>query len=763
MNKSSNIIRYALIMFVLVAVFFVFIYRLLTIQVVDSSYYKDLMVGRTVSTQHIKATRGEILDSDGNPLIVNETGYDIILDAAYLPKEEKNDILLLLTQTLDAQQESWTDNLPISWNTPYTFLENRDSEIQTLKTTIDAQSYASAEDVMYWLVQRYELEDYTQEDARKIAGIRYEMERRDFSLRIPYTFATDVSIETVIYLKEHNYMLPGVTPQASATRYYSVVDLAPHLLGTVGPLYKEEYQELKEEQKTFQQNAINYDTRGYTMDDTIGKSGVEKAFEEYLRGYNGTRGIETDSSGNVINTVETISPIPGNTVYLTIDSDLQRVAQNALESQIQFLQESPTAPVEAKNADAGAVAVVEVKTGKILAAATYPTYNLTDYTQNYSEVASRTGSPLVDRSIYGQYTPGSIYKPTVALAALSNNVISSTTRYNCTYIYHGVSAGDHTFKCLSSHGLIDVVGALRTSCNIFFYDAGKNVGIDAIDATAIQMGLGEPTGIELEFVPNGQRSNPAVKEELRGETWYEADTIQSSIGQLDNKFTPLQLANYAATIGNGGNRMQLTLVSEVRDYSRQEVIQEFTPKIAYANTSISQENLDVVIQGMVAASKSGGTSQGTFSNYPITVASKTGTPQVNSEEVNSTFIAFAPAEDPQIAVCVVIEKGWHGYTGASVAKAVFDEYFSDYFAENNIGFVYAPVANGPDQMHREQEAAAALEAEKNFSESSEQTVAGEVSEGEQPPQAQTDILQPQDDSITDTENDAVPNTVSENP
>ena len=676
-------VRRWLLALILLVIMGVFAMQLVQIQIVDAAMYRQMLDGRRISTQQIKAVRGEIVDRNGVPLAVNEMGYDIVFDYAFLPRDKRNEIILRLITMFETLGEEWIDNLPISKTAPFSFESGYEAEVERLKGMLGTQPYANADEVMYWLIDRYELKEFSSKDARRVAAVRYEMERRDFSNKIPYVFSAGINISSVISIKEHSYELPGVNVRESAIRVYENGDVAPHIIGMSGLLYKEEYAELKEQGKIFNANAEQYDTRGYTMDDVIGKNGIEGAMEAELRGYNGLREISFDSGGAVVEAIERIPPIPGNTVMLTIDAELQRVAYDNLASQINFLRENSESG-KGKEAAGGAVAVINCKTGEVLALVTYPTYNLAEYRANYSSLVLEENTPLFSRAVMGQYTPGSIYKPVVGLAGLLNGLITPRSLVHCGHVYN-VSQG-HSFTCMSAHGSINIISALSSSCNIFFYDTGRRTGIENVDAMAMMLGLGEPTGIEITEA-SGQRSNPDVKMAQLGELWYEGDVLQSSIGQLFNRFTPLQLANYVATIGNRGKRMELTLVHEIRDYSMENIIRSAEPTVAYdLNEIVPPETFDSIIDGLVSASRVG-TARGTFGNYPIDVATKTGTPQVTEDELNSTFICFAPAQEPEIAIAVVIERGYHGYTGAPVAKAIFDEWFGfeDVMAWNDSG------------------------------------------------------------------------------
>lgn len=687
-SRSHSKIRIAIIILLAVSVFVSYFMQLMQIQIVDAERYQAMVQGYTVSTQPIKAVRGEIVDRNGIPLVQNKMSYDVMIDKAFLETGTTNEIILRLIGIFEKNGQFWIDNLPINQNAPFVYLSGREEDISILKTAKNAQEYATAEHLMFWLIEEYGLEDYSLTDARKIAGVRYEMDRRDFSLRIPYTFAKDIDNALVIYIKEHGFELPGVTVETNAVRMYPDDSIAPHILGMTGPLYREDYEQLKADGKIFNEDAELYDAHGYMMDDTIGKSGIEKAMEDALRGNNGLREIQVGADGQVIEVTESIPPVPGSTVVLTIDSTMQRNLQEYLEAQTKFL--AATAP-EGRGAEANAAAgvVLNVKTGEVLAAATYPSYRISDYVQNYAGVEARDGSPLINRAIIGQYTPGSIFKPAVAIAGLTSGAITAETVINCTHVYT-FFAPSYTPECLSYHGPISLDNAIGWSCNIFFYETGRLTGIDTIDKTAKELGLGEYTGIEIEEA-KGQRSNPEVKAALGAGEWYGADTIQTAIGQMYSRYTPLQLANYAATIANHGKRMKLTLIKEVRDYSMDEIVKPFEPVVAYTMVEVPAGAWDDTIKGMINATS--GSAGGTFGGYPITVASKTGTPQVTEDVVNSTYIAFAPADDPQIAVAIIIEKGWQGYTGAPVAKAIFD----DYFGIEHVG----AVASGPQNLKNE--------------------------------------------------------------
>ncbi len=648
MKLSTERIRLLLVGGLFTVIALTYVFRLMDMQVVNGQSYQETLAQGSSRTQTIQAARGEIVDRYGRPLAYNQTGFDIVFDRALLPSGKENDIIIKSAGILTSLGEGWIDELPITNQAPYDYIQGLDSDVTRLKKFLNIGDYATAADALYWLSERYSLQNCTAEELRLVSGVRYEMEQRGFSLSAQYTFSKGVSISAATYIKQMSFDLPGVDIQESATRQYQNGSLLPHILGTVGPIYMDEY--------------ANYKEKGYLRNDLVGKDGIEKAFESELRGTAGRRRVYLDADGTVTDIKVEEAPVPGNTVSLTIDKGLQQVAAQALEAQIKNLQK--TAPEgKGREADSGAVAVIDVKTGEVLALVSYPSYDLATYSKDYASLSADSRHPLFNRSLSGQYAPGSCFKPTVAIAGLTEGVITSSSVVNCTRVYTFYPTYQPT--CLSYHGPLTVRDALRVSCNSFFYDTGRQLGIATMNKYARQLGLGEPTGIQLSE-KTGQLNDPS--------TDRPGDVLQAAIGQLDNRFTPLQLASYTATIANRGKRMKVSIIRSVNSYNFDKQVSEYTPEVANQMDNVPQSAFETVIQGMVAASKPGGTSAATFGTYPITVASKTGTPETTAFP-NSTYICFAPAEDPQIAIAVVIEKGWHGYTGAPVAKAIFDSYF----------------------------------------------------------------------------------------
>lgn len=650
-----------LILFSVMLIFFLaYMFRLLSMQIVDGEEYMSMVNEGYTVRRSISAGRGEIVDCYGVPFATNRVSLDITFDRAAMPKENENAIIMRLFDILSPVNESWNDTLPLSAGAPFSFLEGREASVAALKRHLGLADFATAEDVTYWLRERYDLNGYSNEMFRKLAGVRYEMERQGFNVSTPYTFAADISVSTMTTINERNFDFPGVDVVESSVREYPMGDIAPHIIGTIGPIYEEEYAEL--------------DHSIYGLNDIIGKSGIEKAYESELRGTNGILELTFNSKGELIDTKTIKEPVPGNTVVLTIDSHLQKVAQDALESSIINLRNTAEEG-KGKEAEGGACVVTRVGTGEILAAATYPSYDLATYKSDYSSLLATDFNPLFNRCTGGTYAAGSTFKPVVATAGLMDGVISRYTTIPCNGIYTHYT--DYQPGCLGVHGSVDVVHALGVSCNIFFYDTGRILGIDRIRKYASLYGLGQVTGVELsENI--GHVSGPDTAEKL-GIRWQEGDVLQSSIGQSYNSFSPIQFSNYAATIANKGVRVKAHLVKSINSFDFDEEIYR-TPVTIASDMKMSDRTYDTLLAGMEASTRD---SSGMYwQGFDIPVASKTGTPETTSGYPNSTFICFAPANEPEVAVSVIIEKGWHGYTGAPVARAVFEDYF---YADKSTG------------------------------------------------------------------------------
>ncbi len=665
-KQNSYSLRLLLLETILVAIFLSFAIRLMSLQIVHGEDYKAQVQQGVTFRQTVEPARGEILDCYGRPFAGNKVTYDIIINVAYLPAAERNGVIEKIIGLMEQEGQSWIDNLPVTMTEPFTFTEAVESESkirQLKKIAGNLTPDTSAQVTMEALLEKYDLHEMTDRNlARKIAGVRYEMERVGTNSTTPYTFAKDIPMELVVKIQEYSFDMPGIEIAQSTAREYIDGELGSSFIGITGYISAEEYE--------------NVDKSKYQYNDRIGKNGLEKAAEAALKGSRGTREILVDSKGNVLSSTVTEEAIPGNTVITTINKDLQAAALKGLKDQIAHMQNT-MAEDDGGLAEAGAVVAVDVDTGEILAMANYPTFDLSDYYSNYSELAADEMRPLFNRATQGTYVPGSIFKPAVGVGGLVEGIIDRDSTIECNHIYTRFQ--DYQPRCLGNHGFIDLNFALTVSCNIFFYDVGYQLGIGLIEDYANQLGLGVATGIEIEE-NLGRTSSPELFEALRAhndppETWSAGNVLQAAIGQLDNKFTPLQLASYTATLANNGKRMKLHLIKEIKDYSLENTIETIEP-VVLNTVEADEEVWDAVKEGMISVSRDTtyGSSRYYLGAYPITVASKTGSPQANGT-TDATFICYAPADDPEIAIAVVIENGSSGQKAAPVALSILNEYF----------------------------------------------------------------------------------------
>ncbi len=658
-----------------------FAFDLVKIQIIDGEKYDAASSSVSASTAPISAARGEIVDEQGKPLVYNDQGYSVIFDAAYFPSSNdnarRNEIIHSLIQLFEGNSLEWTDNLPLIFdeNGAIAFKADSEKEIKEMKSRdmLRLNDYATAQNCFDALIDRYELENYSAQDARKISSVRYEMERIYFRIGNPYTFALDVPEEIIAKIKENSGYFQGVDVQVVPVRKYADGMLAPHILGRIGAIDADEYAEKKDE--------------GYKITDSIGKSGIESAMEKYLKGIDGEATVYTDGDGNRTTEVTT-EPIHGNTVVLTINAGLQEVTNRALEQALWDYAGTQGNMVES----AGAAVVINCKTGAILSSTTYPTYDISTYSDNVEALNTAPGSPLWNRALLSTYATGSTMKPSVAIAALEEGIIDNEFTFYCSGSYNYL--GQH-FKCEQSHDsrFVDVVHAIDESCNTFFYEVGKMLGIEKMNEYRTLFGLGAKTGCELGEAA-GVLDSPEYRSSL-GQSWLPGYTIQSAIGQAGNLFTPIQLANYCATIANGGIRYKTHFVKCIKNYDYSGTVLETKPEIV-ADTGVSAETLNTVKQGMLEVGTTGYCAR-YFAHLPVKVAAKTGTSQeirkldgVSVKINNGFLIAFAPYENPEIAVAVVGEGMTSGAFVAPVVAEIVDYYFGQsdsmelYQAENTL-------------------------------------------------------------------------------
>ncbi len=639
------------------------LFVLYDLQVMKTEYYAEQSRNAVYSTEVVTAARGEIMDRYGRVLVSNRVSLDVTINRKRLVEgDDPNGAILGLIQLVQAAGYPYTETMPITRTAPFEYTEGGQETFLRYLVHFELEEDTSAEELLTWMRRHYSIPDsYTPEQARTAAGVRWELERRDLFDGGTYTFTTDLDTGLVAAISERTY--PGVNIVTNSARQYNTT-YAAHLLGRVGPIMKDE--------KDY------YLNKGYPLNATVGLEGVEKAFEEQLHGTNGTLVTVRSEDGQIIDSYYQEEPLAGNNVCLTIDLSCQQVVEDALAAEIEKINQNrlkEAKPGETVQlAKSGAAVLIQVGTGDLLASASYPTFDLSNYSRDLARLINDPTAPLYNRALQGTYAPGSTFKVVTATAGLSEGVITpETTIYDKGIIdeYEG-----YTYTCWiypGSHGTINVRDALQVSCNYFFYVVGRALGIDTLDRYAANYGLGQPTGIEL-YESTGVLASKEYKETVIGENWYVGDTLQASIGQSYHLFTPLQLASYAATIASDGDRYAVHILRSVFSADKGTILENVSPEI------ISEVGADKLFyrdikEGMLMASRSGSASY-VFRNYEIPVCSKTGTAQVNLDEVNNAvFIAFAPKEDPEIALAVVVENGANGYYLAEVARDIFDWYF----------------------------------------------------------------------------------------
>lgn len=647
----------------IVLTIFGFIFELYDIQIKNHEFYAAQNNNVKTYTVPLQGARGEIVDRNGNPLVTNRQANSIVLNAAYFPSAEENDernkIVLNLINLFNRNNEEYVHNLPLKLKgKKVAFFTEKDDEkyetaIKTMKSKdmLNLQPYATAANCFNAMVERYGLESYVKagdlKTALEIGNIRYELTRLLFSVSNPVTIAEDVSDKTVAEIKEMTDTYRGADVRVVAFREYADSTLAPHILGTVRKINAEEYSELKNE--------------GYGINDDIGESGIELAMESRLRGVPGEMTVTIDSDGNVTEEI-TKEPSQGDTIVLTIDRDLQRVAQEKLGEICRSVDYSDST---------GAVVVENCNNGEVLAAASYPSFDLNDYYDKYSELVKDKNTPLYNRFAMGAYAPGSTFKPMMATAALQEGVINENTTFDCNMVFH---VNEMEFKCTAHHGGENVRTAIRDSCNVFFYNCARRLGIEKMNLYGSMFGLGEKTGVEIPE-SKGILAGPEYRKRF-DMLWHPGDTVQAAIGQSDNLFTPLQLCNYCATIANGGTRYQMHFVKA--SISNATGVANDSGVNIVRTIDVSERNIKIVQEGMRMVATSGGPAY-VFNNIDTKVACKTGTSQVVVHGVkhnNGFLITYAPYNNPEIAVASAIELAGSGSSTSEITSSIINYYYS---------------------------------------------------------------------------------------
>jgi penicillin-binding protein 2 len=672
LDKLNKIkVRYNIILLSIYIIGIILLVQLFNLQIVKGQEYRKQSNTRLTRETTIKAARGNICDRNGNKLVSTKMEFNLELYKTKIDNKTLNQTILDMINILDKNEDTYIDNLPIKVE-PFDFIGS-DETIQSWKKTNKMQEDLSAEECFYKLKQKYEIIQENVQDARKIMGVRYEISSKGYSSTKTVELAKNISRTSMLEISEQNSNFPGINIITVPTVAYNSETLASHILGTVGKITQPELEE-----KT------NYD-----INDIIGKTGIQYVFEEYLRGKDGIKQIDMAVDGTVTDEYTEKEAVSGSDVILTIDANLQKVAEEALKDDIKKIASGGFA--EKSNANAGAVVVMNIKSGEVLALASYPDYEPQLFvkgisTEKYNEYVNSTEKPLFNRAISGAYAPGSTFKMVTAIAGLETNKITPTEKINDIGVYprghHPVCWYYTSFH--SGHGYLNVSEAIKHSCNYFFYELGYRMGIDTLSKYASYFGLGRKTGIELQGEAVGDLAT-REKVEKQNKEWYLADTLSAAIGQSYNNFTPVQMAKYISMLVNGGNPIDVSIVKNIINIDGQEVskqeINEFVNKKLnlqdekVENLNMKKENIKAVLEGMRGVtSESGGTAYSTFKNFEIEVGGKTGSAQTGNG-TNGWFVGFAPFDDPEIAVVVLVENGGHGGYTAEVAKKIIAEYF----------------------------------------------------------------------------------------
>lgn len=692
--SSSRLAAFALVVVLLIALCAGTLYKL---QIIEGAAYYEESQNSLTSYPSVTAARGNILDRYGRVLVSNRECYNLKISDTRLFSDEVEDpnaVILEMINMVEAAGETYIDDLPITKEPPFEYTDMTALQRTLLTAYLDSKGLdedTTAVELMSYFRTRYDIANsYNAEEMRKIASVRYALNVRYSINTNPYVFVEDASIDLISDLM--GVVGNVVEVETSYVREYNT-QYAAHILGYVQAMSEEDMEKYRPQDEN----------SGYDYDTKVGRDGVEYTFEDWLHGTNGTARVTRTASGTITSTVYTEDPVPGNHVYLTIDIQLQEAVERILETGIYELQlkrdeDNAKYTMEGKldevreDIQGGAIVVVDVKTGEPLAIASYPTFDLSSIIEDYSDLLEAENDPLFNRALNGAYEPGSTFKPCTAIAGLTENIINTETQIECTGLFTKYADQGYAPACWIytqtdgqlTHGYDNVTEAIKDSCNVFFYTVADNLGIRKLMEYAKNFGLGESTGIELSET-TGNMANPDNHLNYDVDSWVDGDTVQAGIGQSDSMFTPLQLAEYCAAIANGGTRHSAAILKSVRsyDYSRQ-LYQKETEALSTVDSA--DYNWAAVQRGMYLMANDITSSSSTvyyaLSNYSyngvsLPVAAKTGTSQLGEDKTNNAiFMCYAPFDDPEIAIAIVVERGQSGANLSKMARNVLDAYFS---------------------------------------------------------------------------------------
>lgn len=677
-KKKANVnLRFNVLTVLVYIVGIILIAKLFSLQIIHGVEYREESNTRLTRESVLEASRGAILDRTGVELVNSKMKFSLEMYKSKVETDELNTSILNIIDVLEKYGCSYANTFPINIE-PFEFTIG-DEALVKWKEANKLDKDISAEEAFYKFKNKYGIQNTDVQEVRKIISLRYFIAQKGYSSTQSVTISEDIPREAVAEFSESSEKFAGINIVVKPVREYTSGLLASHILGYAGTISSEEY----ETRKAY-----------YGQNDIIGKTGIEYVFEEYLKGKNGTKQIDMAVDGTTTAEYIAKEAIAGSDVVLTIDANLQKIAEDALASNIQKIASGGFG--KAYDAKAGAVVVMNVNSGEVLAMASYPDYNPADFVGGISNEAwnnytNNEAKPLVNKAIQNSYSPGSTFKMVTAMAGLQSGVINLSTTINDTGIY--TKYRDYQPRCWvytdyhTGHGYLNVSGAIEKSCNYFFYETADRMGIDNLVKYAKYFGLGSKTGIELPSETMGALASKETWANLHpNESWGAGNTLQAAIGQSDNEFSPLQMARYISMLANGGHKVDVTIVKTIRnadgsETSKEEMQQFVNKKLGTEeeNTEdigIDQNYLNAVLQGMQSVtSDTGGTAYVRFKDFNISVGGKTGSAEAPNNKVHAWFVGFAPFENPEIAIVVMVENGGHGNYTAEVVRDIMGEYF----------------------------------------------------------------------------------------
>lgn len=689
MDKKN--VRYNILIVFVYIIGIILLIQLFNLQIVHGEEYLEKSSSRLTRETTILAARGNILDRSGNVLAGTVTNYSLNLYKSKIETDTLNETILEVVKVLEANGDTYKDEFPIKVN-PIEFTIDEDKQKNWIKDN-KLEETLNAEEIFNKYKEKYEIKNDNIEEARKIMGIRYGIEKEGYSSMSAYTISKNISKKSVAIFEEQSLSFPGIDIVTSPIRTYLKGSLASHTIGYIGAINEEEYK----------------NNEGYSMNDYIGKAGIEYVYEPYLRGENGKKQTDMSIDGTTTGEYITKEAVQGDNVVLTLDANLQNTAETALKNNIEKIRTGGFS--ETRNVNAGAAVVLDVKTGEVLALASYPDFEPELFIngisqEKWDEYTKKGNSALINRAMQSAYAPGSIFKMVSAIAGLETGAVTATETIYDT----GVYPKGYNPRCWiysergHGHGALNVSGAIKNSCNYYFYEVITRMGIENLEKYATYFGLGQKTNIELPGEVAGTLAGKTLYDKL-GETWYYGNSLSAVIGQAENNFTPLQMARYIAMLANGGKDVKVSIIKDIIDANgtsrgKEEIRKYAEEKLGLTeinneDLNIKKENLDVVLEGMKSVTtETGGTAYGVFRDFNIEVGGKTGSAEAGGN-VNAWFVGFAPYDEPEIAIVVMVENGAHGSYTAEVTKEIIEEHFKlkETIDENRTAMPYTEQQN----------------------------------------------------------------------